>query len=94
MASSLIALLDHYKNHLKIPKNVATWISKEDRFILRVYSIEKDTSVNKELDFLNVLHKHHGRLTWMKSNPFEVTEIISINKNYSSVFLFTSRMQQ
>ena len=67
-------------------------VSKEEKFVLALYYLEKDISVKEELDFLNSLYKYHG-LTWMTLNPFEVTEIISINKNYSSMLVFTSRKQ-
>ena len=49
-------------------------------------------SVKKELDYLNVLYKYHG-LNRMKLDPFEAAEIMPINKNYSSTFVFTSRKQ-
>ena len=92
MASSLRALVDDFKGNLKIPNNVVAWISKEEKFVLTLYCLKKDVSVKEELDFLNSLHKYHG-LAWMKLNPFKVTEIISINKNYSLVLAFTSRKQ-
>ena len=31
MASSLLALVNDFKEHLKIPNNVVTWISKEKK---------------------------------------------------------------
>ena len=92
MASSLRALVNDFKEHLKIPNNVVTWISKEKKFVLTVYCLEKDISVKNELDFLNLFYRHNG-FNWIKLDPFEVTEIISINKNYSSTFEFTSRKQ-
>ena len=92
MASLLHALVNDFSQTLKIPNNVVTWISKERKFVITVYCLEKDISVKNELDYLNVLHKHHG-LNWMKLDTFEVTEIISTNKNYSSMFVFTSRKQ-
>ena len=95
MASSLRTLVNDFKEHLKIPNNVVTWIIKKKekkKFVLTVYCLEKDISVKNKLDFLNLLYRHHG-LNRMKLDLFEVTEIISINKNYSSTFVFTSRKQ-
>ena len=92
MTSSLRTLVDDFKKNLTIPNNVLIWISKERKFVITVYCIKKDISVKEELDYLNVLHKYHG-LARMKLSPFEVTEIISIIKNYLSMFIFTSRKQ-
>ena len=92
MASSLRVLVNDFKQQLKIPNNVVMWIRRERKFVISVYCLEKDISVKKELDYLNLLYKHHG-LNQMKLNPFEVTKIISINKNYSSIFVFISRKQ-
>ena len=92
MVSSLRALVNDFKEHLKISNNVVTWISKEKQFALTVYCLEKDISVKNKIDFLNLLYRRHG-LNWMKLDPFEVTEIILINKTYSSTFEFTSRKQ-
>ena len=50
-------------------------------FLILLYCLEKDISGKKELAYLNLLCKHHG-FNWMKLNAFEVTEIISVNKNY------------
>ena len=33
-------------------------------------------------------------LGWMKLQPFDVHEWFSVNKNYTSMFVFTSRKQQ
>ena len=89
MASSLRALANDFKQHIKT-LNFLTWISKKRKFVITVYYFEKDISVKKELNYLNLLYKYHS-LNWMKLDPSEVTEIISINKNYSSTFVFTSR---
>ena len=94
MASSLNALIDNFKDHLKIPNNVVTWICREGRTVLRVYCLKNDISVKQELNYLNVLHKDY-ELEWMKLQPFDVTEWISFfNKNYLFMFVFTSRKQQ
>ena len=55
MASSLRALVDDFKQTLKIRNNVVIWIKKERKFIITVYCLEKDISVKNELDYLNVL---------------------------------------
>ena len=93
MASSLNALVYNFKDHLKIANNVVTWICKEDRVAVRLYCFQQDISVKQELDYLNTLYKHYG-LGWMKLQPFDVHEWFSVNKNYTSMFVFTSRKQQ
>ena len=93
MASSLRALVNDFKQQLKIPNNVVMWISKERKFVIIAYYLEKDISVKKELNYSNLLYKYHG-LNWMKLDPLKIPEIISINKNYSSILVFTSRKQQ
>ena len=60
MASSLRALVNDFKQQLKVPNNVVTWISKERKFVIIVYCLEKDISVKKELNYLNLLYKYHG----------------------------------
>ena len=65
MASSLNALIDNFKDHLKIPNNVVTWICKGDRIVLRIYCSQTDISVKQELYYLSILHKDYG-LEWMK----------------------------
>ena len=81
MTSSLRTLVNDFKQQLKIQNNVVTWISKERKFVIIEFCLEKDISVKRVFDYLNLLYKHHG-LNWLKLNPFEVTETISINKNF------------
>ena len=47
MTSSLHALINNFKQQLKIPNNVATWISKEREFVITVYCLEKDMLLKK-----------------------------------------------
>ena len=86
--ASVSALVDDFKEHIKF-RNIMTWKYEENKLILTIYCLEKNIFVNKELDFLNFLLRKHS-LAWMY-NPFEVTEIISIRKNYSSHYIFISR---
>ena len=65
---------------------------EENKFVLTIYCLDKDINGQNELDYLNLLFEKHG-LTWMKLCRFELTEIISIRKIYSSTFSFASRKQ-
>ena len=93
MASSLNALVYNFKDHLKIPNNVVTWICKEDRTVIRLYCSHQHISVKQEFEYLNNLHKQY-EFRWMKLQLFDVDKWISLNKNYTSMFAFTSRKQQ
>ena len=50
-ASSLHALVNDFKQQLRIPNNVVTWFSKEKMFFITVYCLENDISVKKNLIF-------------------------------------------
>ena len=51
--ASINALVHDFKEHFKIPNNIVSWKCEENKFTLAVYCLEKDISVNKELDCLN-----------------------------------------
>ena len=80
--SSLYTMFNDFKEHLKIQNHILTkkWAEKK---LLTIYCKEKDIDVKKELDYTNFLFLEHN-LMRMGFYPFEVTEIISLRKDYFS----------
>ena len=62
----------------------------EEKFIVTIYCKEEDINVNQELNYFNTLFLKHC-LRKMGHQPFEVTEIISIRRDYFSTYVFSSR---
>ena len=90
--SRLYSLLDDFKEHLKILFYVLTKEGTENSFNILIYCKENDIIVKEELEYLNFLFVNHN-LVKMGYYSFEVKEIISFRRDYSSTYIFSSRKQ-
>ena len=93
--SSLQSVFVKFKDHLKIPGNIAILKKQEKKIKIVVYCLEKDILINNKLMYLNFLYRlfwtYIHELFWMNYYPFELTKIISVNKNHWSTHVFASR---
>ena len=90
--STLYSLLDDFKEHLKIPFYILMKDCTENSFNISIYCKENDINVKKELEYLNFIFANYD-LVKMGYHPFEVKEIISLRRDYSSTYIFSSRKQ-
>ena len=90
--SALYSLLDDFKEHLKILCYVPAKERTENIFNSLVYCKENDINVKEELEYLNFLFVNHN-LVKKGYCPFEVKEIISLSRDYSSTYIFSCRNQ-
>ena len=90
--SALYSLLDDFKEHLKIPFYILMKQRTVNSFNISIYYKENDINLKKELEYLNFLFVNYD-LVKMGYQPFEVKEIISLRRDYSSTYIFTSREQ-
>ena len=69
-------------------------VEERKNFKLHKFTEKKEENINveKELEYFNLLHLRYN-LSRIGHLLFEVTEIISIKRDYFSVFIFSSRKQ-
>ena len=82
--------MDDFKKHLKILFYVLTKECTENRLNILIYCKENNINVEEELEYSHFLCVNHN-LIKMGYRPFEVKEIISLRRDYSSTYIFSSR---
>ena len=88
--SALYTLSKDFKEPLKIPFHILPKNCTENRFNIVIYCKEYDINVKKELEYLNFLFENHD-FAKMGHHSFEVKETISLRRDYSSTYNFSSK---
>ena len=89
----MFVLCNDFKQHLKIQNYILTKVSDEKKFKITIYCKQDDINIKKELDYVNFLFLKHN-LMELDFYPFQVTEIISIRRDYFSTLIFCSDRKQ
>ena len=92
--SSFYAMFDDFKEHLKIQNYILTKKQREKKFTTTIYCKEENVDVKKELDYMIFLFLKHNLTIKHNFYPFEVTEIISLRRDYFSTFVFSCSREQ
>ena len=79
--SPLYAVFDDFKQHLKTPNHVLTKKRTEQKSTITIYCKEGHIHAKKELDYMDVLFLKYNLMA-TGFYPFEVTEIISLRRDY------------
>ena len=86
-------MFNYFKQHLKTSNHVLTKKRTEQKFTVNTYC-EEHINVKKELNHMNFSFLKHNLMA-MDLYPFEVTEVISLRRDYFSKYVFScSRKQQ
>ena len=83
------SLYKHYRENLQIKNCITDLKRKDPKTIIKLLCNEKDIDVKKEVSVLNELYDKYNIVNY-GFDRFFVTKIISMKKNYDSIYLFVS----